>query len=100
VAAVRKMFRPHTTGDDQPTPGTSATHSTLSVLDQRSGRFGLSETGSDFGPRKPGQLLEVFVGASSPAATGNSTRKETVATTPQRNGRWYFTSMNQRPPAP
>src|SRR5687768_5824598 len=56
VAAVMKTFVPHTTGDDQPTPGTSATHSTFSVLDQVTGRLGLSETGFESGPRKRGQL--------------------------------------------
>ena len=55
VAAVRKTLVPHTTGDDQPTPGTSATHSTFSVLDHLTGRLGLSETGFESGPRNRGQ---------------------------------------------
>jgi len=54
VAAVRKTRFPHTTGEDQPTPGTSATHSTFSVFDQLIGKFGFSETGFEFGPRKRG----------------------------------------------
>jgi hypothetical protein len=40
-----KILVPHTTGDDQPTPGTSATHSTFSVFDHVTGRLGWSETG-------------------------------------------------------
>src|SRR5688500_5355339 len=55
VAAVMKTRVPHTTGDDQPTPGTSATHSTFSVLDHVTGRLGLSEIGFDSGPRNRGQ---------------------------------------------
>ena len=55
VAAVMKTLVPHTTGDDQPTPGTSATHSTFSVLDHLTGRLGLSETGFESGPRNRGQ---------------------------------------------
>src|SRR5262245_35852522 len=55
VAAVMKTRLPHTTGEDQPTPGTSATHSTFSVFDQLTGRFGFSEIGFELGPRKRGQ---------------------------------------------
>jgi len=55
VAAVKKTRFPHTTGEDQPTPGTSATHSTFSVFDQLTGRFGFSEIGFEFGPRTRGQ---------------------------------------------
>src|SRR5436190_13465613 len=54
VAAVRKTRFPHTTGEDQPVPGTSTTHSTFSVFDQLTGRFGFSETGFELGPRKRG----------------------------------------------
>src|ERR671912_3022021 len=59
VAAVMKTFVPHTTGDDQPTPGTSATHSTFSVLDHETGRLGLSEIGLESGPRNRGQWAGV-----------------------------------------
>ena len=45
-------------GEDQPTPGTSVTHSTFWEVDQSSGSLGLLETGMDPGPRNPGQLLE------------------------------------------
>ena len=55
VAAVMKTLLPHTTGDDQPTPGTSATHSTFSVFDHVTGRLGLSEIGFESGPRNRGQ---------------------------------------------
>ena len=50
VAAVMKTRFAHTTGEDQPTPGTSATHSTFSVFDQLTGRFGFSETGFESAP--------------------------------------------------
>src|SRR5687768_8369434 len=59
VAAVIRIRVPHTTGDDQPTPGTSATHSTFSVLDHVTGRLGWSETGFESGPRNRGQLVGV-----------------------------------------
>src|SRR5688572_8921534 len=55
VAAVMKTRFPHTTGEDQPVPGTSVTHSTFSVFDQLTGRFGFSATGFEPGPRKRGQ---------------------------------------------
>src|SRR5688572_16221071 len=55
VAAVMKTRVPHVTGEDQPTPGTSATHSTFSVFDQVTGRSGLVETGFECGPRNRGQ---------------------------------------------
>src|SRR5687767_5004825 len=56
VAAVTNTRDPHTTGDDHPTPGTSATHSTFSVFDHVTGRLGLSEIGLESGPRNRGQL--------------------------------------------
>jgi hypothetical protein len=40
VADVRNTLLPQTTGDDQPTPGMSVTHSTFSVVDQVEGRSG------------------------------------------------------------
>src|SRR5918995_276169 len=59
VAAVTNTREPHTTGDDHPTPGTSATHSTFSVLDHETGRLGLSEIGFESGPRNRGQRGDV-----------------------------------------
>ena len=47
--------RMDTTGEDQPTPAISVTHSTFSVVDQLTGRFGFSEIGFELGPRKRGQ---------------------------------------------
>src|SRR5688572_19679133 len=55
VAAVMNTRVPQTTGDDQPTPGTSETHSTFSVLDHLTGRLGWSDTGLELGPRNLGQ---------------------------------------------
>ena len=66
VAAVMNTRVPHTTGDDQPTPGTSATHSTFSVLDHLTGRLALSETGFESGPRKRGQYTGVGAVGWSP----------------------------------
>ena len=54
VAAVMKTRFPHTTGEDQPVPGTSVTHSTFSVFDQLTGRFGFSAIGFEPGPLKRG----------------------------------------------
>ena len=45
TAEVTKTLPFQTIGDDQPTPGTSVTHSTFLVVDQVLGRFGLSDTG-------------------------------------------------------
>src|SRR6185503_11768386 len=56
VAAVRNTRFPHTPGEDQPTPGTAVAHSTFSVFDQLTGRFGFSAIGFEPGPRKRGQL--------------------------------------------
>ena len=71
---VRKTFPFHTIGDDQPMPGTSATHSTFSVVDQVFGRRGLSLTGSAPGPRNCGQLTgdEDAAPVSAAAAAGAS----------------------------
>ena len=57
VTVVRKTRCPQTTGLDQPSPGTSTTHSTFSVRLHVSGRSGLSGTDAfRVGPRKCGQL--------------------------------------------
>jgi hypothetical protein len=56
TAVVTYTLSPQTMGDDQPRPGTSAVHATLSVADQRVGRLEESATPAPFVPRNCGQL--------------------------------------------
>src|SRR5688572_18446558 len=61
TAEVRNILLSHTTGDDQPRPGTSTDHATFSVADHRSGNAAPSAIPSDSGPRNCGHRSPGFV---------------------------------------
>src|ERR1044072_4784692 len=66
VTVVRYTLPPVTIGDDQPRPGISCDHSTLSVLDQRSASRACVLTGFDCGPRNCGHAsCELLCSGSS-----------------------------------
>ncbi len=56
VAVVRNRRLPHTTGDDQPTPGTSTCQARFSLRLQVNGKPVSLETPCPVGPRKHGQF--------------------------------------------
>src|SRR4051794_13538076 len=55
TAEVTNTRSPETIGDDQPPPGSSATHATFSVVGRRAGRGGAWATPLPPGPRNCGQ---------------------------------------------
>src|SRR4029450_7384299 len=56
TAVVRNTRSPQTIGDDQPRPGTSATHATFSVVENVTGSVESSATPAPPGPRNCGQV--------------------------------------------
>src|SRR5262249_30197244 len=56
VAVVRNRRSPHTTGEDQPTPGTSACQARFSLRLHVNGQSFSLETPWPVGPRKHGQF--------------------------------------------
>src|SRR3954470_20457395 len=87
IAVVRNTWSPHTIGDDQPRPGTSAFHTTFVVVDHVVGSVSMAETARPACPRNCGHVVSVGAGpaesiAASPVAArskdGSITRTTAV----------------------
>src|SRR6476469_283029 len=82
IADVRITWSPHTIGDDQPRPGTSAFHDTLIVADHFVGSVSIAETPRPECPRNCGHVVSTGAGASGTSLVTNS-RARMRACTPQ-----------------